>query len=103
VYAKQDKGETAAFQFSCPLLVARPARCSYALRHDRVPLHPALQPRAKEVPAGDGWLHEVKFDGYRVEAHKKGSRVVIYSRNGRVAGAQASSVSLFDGRNRTTR
>ena len=38
--------------------------------------------RVKEVPAGDGWLHEVKFDGYRVQAHKVGSRVVIYSRNG---------------------
>jgi hypothetical protein len=20
--------------------------------------------RAKEVPTGDGWLHEMKFDGY---------------------------------------
>jgi len=39
--------------------------------------------RAKEVPVGDGWRHEVKFDGYRVQAHKVGSRVVIYSRNGR--------------------
>jgi bifunctional non-homologous end joining protein LigD len=38
--------------------------------------------RAKEVPAGDGWLHEVKFDGYRAQVHKVGSRVVIYSRNG---------------------
>ena len=34
------------------------------------------------MPAGDGWLHEVKFDGYRVQVHKVGSRVVIYSRNG---------------------
>jgi hypothetical protein len=34
------------------------------------------------VPAGDGWLHEVKFDGYRVQVHKVGSRVIIYSRNG---------------------
>ena len=38
--------------------------------------------RAKEVPASDGWLHEVKFDGYRVQAHKVGSRVIIHSRNG---------------------
>jgi hypothetical protein len=38
--------------------------------------------RAKEVPAGDGWLHEVKFDGCRVQVYKAGSRVVIYSRNG---------------------
>jgi ATP-dependent DNA ligase len=37
--------------------------------------------RAKEVPAGDGWLHEVKFNGFRVQAHKVGTRVVIY-RNG---------------------
>jgi len=37
---------------------------------------------AKSVPTGDGWLHEVKFDGYRVQAHKIGSRVVLYSRNG---------------------
>ena len=29
------------------------------------------------------WLHEVKFDGYRIQVHKVGSRVVIYSRNGR--------------------
>jgi len=38
--------------------------------------------RAEELPAGEGWLHEVKFDGYRVQAHKVGSRVVIYSRYG---------------------
>jgi bifunctional non-homologous end joining protein LigD len=37
---------------------------------------------AKAVPAGDGWVHEVKFDGYRVQAHKMGSRVVLFSRNG---------------------
>ena len=34
------------------------------------------------MPAGDAWLHEVKFDGYRVQAHKVGSQVVIHSRNG---------------------
>jgi len=45
-------------------------------------IQPCSPIRAKEVPAGDGWLHEVKFDGYRVQVHKMGSRVVIYSRNG---------------------
>jgi bifunctional non-homologous end joining protein LigD len=29
----------------------------------------------------NGWTHEVKFDGYRVQAHKMGSRVVLFSRN----------------------
>jgi bifunctional non-homologous end joining protein LigD len=37
---------------------------------------------AKSVPVGDGWVHEVKFDGYRVQAHKVGTHVMIYSRNG---------------------
>ena len=55
----------------------------YILSCDRVPFHSASsQIRAREVPAGDGWLHEVKFDGYRVQVHKVGSRVVVYSRNG---------------------
>ena len=33
-------------------------------------------------PKGDVWLHEVKFDGYRVQLHKDGKEVAIYSRNG---------------------
>ena len=32
----------------------------------------------------DGWQHEVKFDGYRVQVHKTGKDVTIYSRNGHV-------------------
>lgn len=38
--------------------------------------------RATAVPTGDGWVHEVKFDGYRVQAHKMGARVIVFSRNG---------------------
>jgi ATP dependent DNA ligase domain len=34
-------------------------------------------------PAGDGWLHEVKFDGYRCQLHKTVDDVVIFSKNGR--------------------
>jgi hypothetical protein len=34
------------------------------------------------VPSGGGWVHELKFDGYRVQAHKMGSHVVLFSRNG---------------------
>jgi bifunctional non-homologous end joining protein LigD len=45
-------------------------------------IQPCTPVPAKAVPAGDGWVHEVKFDGYRVQAHKAGSRVVLFSRNG---------------------
>ena len=34
---------------------------------------------APSVPTGPDWIHEVKFDGYRVQAHKYGTDVVIFS------------------------
>jgi bifunctional non-homologous end joining protein LigD len=34
------------------------------------------------VPKGDAWLHEVKFDGYRVQVHKLGRKVWLFTRNG---------------------
>lgn len=34
-------------------------------------------------PRGDGWLHEVKFDGWRVQLHKDGDVITIYSRDGK--------------------
>src|SRR5262245_1766724 len=44
------------------------------------PAQPALRVRP---PAGEEWLHEVKFDGYRCQLHKAGDDVVIFSKNGR--------------------
>ncbi len=43
------------------------------------PAQPTLRDRR---PHGHGWVHEVKFDGYRVQLHKAGKDVVIFSRNG---------------------
>jgi bifunctional non-homologous end joining protein LigD len=40
-------------------------------------LHPALPERP---PAGPGWLHEIKFDGYRVIARKDGEQVRLWAR-----------------------
>jgi bifunctional non-homologous end joining protein LigD len=33
-------------------------------------------------PAGRGWLHEVKHDGYRLLTLKNGARVKLWSRHG---------------------
>ena len=33
-------------------------------------------------PKGEAWLHEVKFDGYRMQIHKVGRKVTIFTRNG---------------------
>ncbi len=33
-------------------------------------------------PAGPGWLHEMKHDGFRILARKQGARVEVWSRRG---------------------
>ena len=35
------------------------------------------------MPAGDGWIHELKHDGFRILAFKDGDTVRLWSRNGR--------------------
>jgi ATP-dependent DNA ligase len=42
-----------------------------------LPCQPALADRA---PAGPGWLHEIKFDGYRLIARKDGERIRLWAR-----------------------
>jgi bifunctional non-homologous end joining protein LigD len=43
---------------------------------------PCLPTAAKEPPSGDGWLHEIKHDGYRVLARRHGQRIQLFSRSG---------------------
>ena len=35
---------------------------------------------ADRPPPGPGWLHEIKFDGYRARARKDGDRVRLWAR-----------------------
>jgi bifunctional non-homologous end joining protein LigD len=43
------------------------------------PCHPTLRANA---PSGARWLHEIKFDGYRTQAHLRNRRPAIYTRAG---------------------
>jgi bifunctional non-homologous end joining protein LigD len=43
---------------------------------------PQLLTPARAAPAGDGWIHEVKYDGYRLQAHADGGRVRLFTRGG---------------------
>jgi bifunctional non-homologous end joining protein LigD len=47
------------------------------------PFEPCLPRPAKLPPAGDGWIHEIKHDGFRILAHRQGRVVRLMSRNGR--------------------
>ncbi|MGN6521298.1 MAG: DNA ligase D [Dokdonella sp.] len=48
---------------------------------DDGPFDPELCKPESQAPDGDGWLHEAKWDGYRILASIKGRRVRLWSRN----------------------
>jgi len=43
---------------------------------------PQLATLVATPPFGDEWLHEIKYDGYRIGARVRRARVVLYTRNG---------------------
>jgi len=43
---------------------------------------PSLATLTDRVPIGDDWLHEIKFDGYRLQLHKKGLEIRAFTRRG---------------------
>ena len=47
------------------------------------PIKPQLAKSAKELPDGDGWVYEPKFDGFRTIVFKDGDEVYLQSRNGK--------------------
>jgi ATP-dependent DNA ligase len=34
------------------------------------------------VPKGERWIHEIKFDGYRVQLHIANESTTVFTRNG---------------------
>lgn len=45
-------------------------------------MEPQLATLTADVPTGAGWLHEIKYDGYRIEARKAGDDITLFSRSG---------------------
>ena len=43
---------------------------------------PQLATQATSPPGGTGWLHELKLDGYRMQARKDGDQVTLLTRTG---------------------
>lgn len=44
---------------------------------------PMLLQRKKEAPSSFNFLHEIKYDGYRIQAHVNGGDVSLWTRNGK--------------------
>src|SRR3984957_12436684 len=45
-------------------------------------LEPCLPRPVQHPPAGPGWIHEIKHDGFRILAHRRGRSVRLLTRNG---------------------
>ncbi|MBR1280236.1 non-homologous end-joining DNA ligase [Bradyrhizobium sp. AUGA SZCCT0283] len=45
-------------------------------------IEPELATATEKVPSGERWLHEIKFDGYRVQVHLVNEVVKVFTRRG---------------------
>jgi hypothetical protein len=45
-------------------------------------IKPQLATLRSKAPVGPQWLHEIKFDGYRVQVHLNKGKRKVYTRNG---------------------
>jgi len=45
-------------------------------------IEPALAISIDKVPSGERWVHEIKFDGYRIQTHLANEAVKVYTRRG---------------------
>ncbi|MCK1288579.1 non-homologous end-joining DNA ligase [Bradyrhizobium sp. 44] len=45
-------------------------------------IEPALATSTDRAPSGERWVHEIKFDGYRVQVHLANEAVTVFTRRG---------------------
>jgi bifunctional non-homologous end joining protein LigD len=45
-------------------------------------VEPSLADQRPKPPSGERWVHEIKFDGYRFQMHKRDSGVKMFTRRG---------------------
>ena len=45
-------------------------------------VEPALATSIEKVPSGERWIHEIKFDGYRVQVHLANEAIKVFTRRG---------------------
>ncbi len=62
------------------------------------PVEPQLARSAKQLPLGEQWAYEPKFDGFRAIAFVDGDEVYIQSRSGRPLGRYFPEVTFAPGR-----
>ncbi len=67
---------------SAPTPAALPGLEELPKEHQPSFLKPQLAQETEAPPEGSGWLHELKLDGYRMQARKDGAKVQMLTRSG---------------------
>ncbi len=62
------------------------------------PISPMEALLAEELPAGDGWQYEPKWDGFRCIAARSGAEVALWSKSGKPLGRYFPEVAAMFGR-----
>jgi bifunctional non-homologous end joining protein LigD len=62
--------------------VARELRRRVSAEQSQPRFEPCLPRLAKQPPAGPGWIHEIKHDGFRIIAQRDPSGVGLFTRKG---------------------
>ncbi len=85
--SRKGRGTDSAAKFDpSSLSGALPAALPSAFR-------PELATLAVKPPSGEGWIHEIKYDGYRIMCIISGERIRLVSRNGREWTERFSSIA----------
>ena len=45
-------------------------------------IDPCLPTRVENAPTAEGWVHEIKHDGFRLQIHARKDRVRLYTMTG---------------------
>ena len=63
---------------------SKPERRAQASRIESIPdfVAPQLCTSVERPPSGEGWGHEIKFDGYRVQLRVEGGKAILKTRKG---------------------
>jgi bifunctional non-homologous end joining protein LigD len=79
-----DERNAAAEKTKPPKVKAAPAPKLDAYPKEAIPgfIEPQLASASPTPPASGEWVHELKLDGYRIQAHLSAGKVQLFSRNG---------------------
>jgi ATP-dependent DNA ligase len=85
VIEQHHHASVALYCFGCWLASTSEACCITAVGTTFRPpnwVTPQLTRLVDEAPTGDDWLHEIKYDGYRMHARIDGDQVKLLTRTG---------------------